>query len=77
MIMAMSSRLAMIRSNQRRRMPERSLAVFRDQALKASSAFSIACVVSAAPKRGTFAMTSPVAGLVTGTDGSPVQAPPT
>jgi hypothetical protein len=77
MMSARSSRLAIIRSNQRRRIWERSLASFFDQVRKASSAASTARVASAAPKRGTRATISPVAGLPTDWAGSPIHWPPT
>ena len=67
----------MIRSNHLRRMIERSLADFFAQGLKAREAASTAAVVSSAPKRGTFASSSPVAGLSTASTPSPIQAPST
>jgi hypothetical protein len=64
---ARSSTLASIRSCQRRRIVERSLAVFAAQAGKAAAAASMARRVSAAPRLGTVPITSPVAGFVTST----------
>src|SRR5204862_332381 len=57
-----------MRSNQRRRMAARSLAVFLLQAGKARLAASMAWRVSAALSFGTVPMISPVAGLSTLSD---------
>src|SRR4051812_40726902 len=63
---ARSSWFASKRSNHLRRMRARSFAVFLLHAGKARLAASIACRVSLAPRSGTLAMISPVAGLSTG-----------
>src|SRR5271165_1961271 len=75
MMSAMSSRLAMIRSNQRRRILARSLGSALAQGPNALSAASIARTVSAWPKRGTLAISAPVAGLWIASTPSPTQAP--
>ena len=73
----MSSRLAMMRSNQRRRIWARSFGNVFAQGLKARCAASIAPIVSASPKRGVLARTAPVAGLAIGRVPSPTHFPST
>ena len=75
MMSARSSLFSIISSYQRRRILERSLAVFLAQGLKAFSAASIASLVSFVPNFGTLAIVSPVAGLVTGISPVPIHAP--
>ena len=72
---ASSSACAICRSNHLRRIAERSLASSLLQVLNAFSAASMACLVSAVPRRGTLAISSPVAGLVTGISGVPTHLP--
>src|SRR6516164_3470012 len=56
-------------------MLESCLAVSAAQAGKARSAASTACIVSAVLITGTLASSLSFAGLVTGRDGVPIQAP--
>src|SRR5271154_6124695 len=77
MISAMSSRLAMMRSNQRRKICARSFGNVFAQGPKARFAASIAPIVSASPKRGVLARTAPVAGLAIGRVPSPTHFPST
>src|ERR1700683_833718 len=77
MMSAMSSRLAMMRSNQRRKICARSFGNVFAQGPKARCAASIAPIVSASPKRGVFASTAPVAGLAMGRVPSPTHLPST
>ena len=65
MILARSSLLSRINSYQRRRMPERSLALRLRQAGKAAEAAAMARRVSVAPIFGTVPSWSPLAGLLT------------
>ncbi len=60
-----TSWFAIIRSNQRRRIVARSLAVFVRHAGSAASANAIARLVSTAPILGTLPITAPVEGLST------------
>src|ERR1700722_20104516 len=77
MISAMSSRLAMMRSNQRRKICARSFGNVFAQGPKARCAASMAPIVSASPKRGVLASTAPVAGLAMGRVPSPTHFPST
>src|SRR5271166_1752401 len=77
MMSAMSSRFMMMRSNQRRKIWARSFGNAFAQGPKARAALSIAPTASAWPKRGTLAMSAPVAGLSIGSTPSPTHFPST
>src|SRR5665809_34374 len=72
---ARSSLLSRCSSYQRRKMPARSVASRPLQPGKALCAAAIASLVSFAPRSGTCAINSPVAGLVTPSLGAPTHSP--
>ena len=73
----MSSRFCSMSSNQRRRICARSFGSAFAQGPKARAAASIERTASAWPKRGTLAMSAPVAGLRTASTPSPTHLPST